>query len=230
MSVTTSAKVPSGHFKILYFASAASYTSKDYEILPAPLPISELFQLLEERYNDMKSKVLESCLVTVNLAYVDIPENANKSDFVIKDGDEVAIIPPTSLPLGIQQRPLFVIVQGPSPAYKTLTRLNLHPQSLSSPETPPSVLPLRSNTTHKPLRKERTETPPEYRKRGKNTHSTRQYRDSRDTASECLGTESPSLGGQRAHTRFGKRSEELRVRRIGNTRRGLSRGIREVVV
>ncbi|PBP26495.1 ribosomal protein s28e [Diplocarpon rosae] len=78
MSVTTSAKAPSGHFKILYFASAASYTSKDYEIIPAPLPVTELFQLLEERYEDMKSK------------------NAKESDFIIKDGDEVAIIPPVS--------------------------------------------------------------------------------------------------------------------------------------
>ena len=72
--MSTSAKVPAGHFKILYFASAGSYTAKDSEHLPAPLPIAKLFETLEERYNGMKSKVLESCLVTVNLEYVDIPE------------------------------------------------------------------------------------------------------------------------------------------------------------
>ncbi|KAK6587263.1 hypothetical protein PZA11_000553 [Diplocarpon coronariae] len=96
MVVMISAKVPAGHFKILYFASAASYTSKDYDVLPAPLPIAELFRTLEERYTGMESKVLGSCLVTVNLVYVDMPENADESEFVIKDGDEVAIIPPVS--------------------------------------------------------------------------------------------------------------------------------------
>ncbi|KAL5320805.1 hypothetical protein ACEPPN_011615 [Leptodophora sp. 'Broadleaf-Isolate-01'] len=96
--MSTSAKVPAGHFKILYFASAGSYTAKDSEHLPAPLPIAKLFETLEEKYNGMKSKVLESCLVTVNLEYVDIPEGADdESDFTIKEGDEVAIIPPAKL-------------------------------------------------------------------------------------------------------------------------------------
>ncbi|KAL2065002.1 hypothetical protein VTL71DRAFT_4142 [Oculimacula yallundae] len=92
-----SAKMPSGHFKILYFASASSYSATDSEYLPAPLPIAKLFETLEEKYNGMKSKVLESCLVTVNLEYVDVPEGADaESDFIIKEGDEVAIIPPVS--------------------------------------------------------------------------------------------------------------------------------------
>lgn len=93
----SSAGVPAGHFTILYFASASSYTSKDSEILPAPLPIAKLFDTLEERYRGMKSKVLETCLVTVNLEYVDVPAGAGvASDAVIKTGDEVAIIPPVS--------------------------------------------------------------------------------------------------------------------------------------
>jgi molybdopterin converting factor small subunit len=45
----------------------------------------------------MKAKVLESCLVTINLEYVDIPEAAGgDTEIVIKEGDEVAIIPPVS--------------------------------------------------------------------------------------------------------------------------------------
>jgi molybdopterin converting factor small subunit len=95
--MSTSLKVPAGHFKVLYFASASSYTSKDSEILPAPLPLSKLFETLEGKYNGMKAKVLESCLVTINLEYVDIPEEDNaKSEPMIQEGDEVAIIPPVS--------------------------------------------------------------------------------------------------------------------------------------
>ncbi|TVY15718.1 Molybdopterin synthase sulfur carrier subunit [Lachnellula arida] len=88
-------KAPAGHFTVLYFASASSYTSKNNESLPAPLPLSKLFDTLEEKYNGMKAKVLVSCLVTVNLEYVDIPEDC-ASEPVIKEGDEVAIIPPVS--------------------------------------------------------------------------------------------------------------------------------------
>jgi molybdopterin converting factor small subunit len=45
----------------------------------------------------MKAKILDSCLVTVNLEYVDIPENVTgKGDIAINAGDEVAIIPPVS--------------------------------------------------------------------------------------------------------------------------------------
>ena len=90
-------KPPAGHFNVLYFASASSFTSKDYDALPAPLPLRSLFDTLEEKYQGIKEKVLSSCLVTVNLDYVDIPdaEDANVQ-FTIKAGDEVAIIPPVS--------------------------------------------------------------------------------------------------------------------------------------
>ncbi|KAI2614079.1 molybdopterin synthase small subunit CnxG [Hypoxylon fragiforme] len=73
-------KPPKGHFNILYFASASSFTSKEFETLPAPLPLWKF-----------------SCLVTVNLDYVDIPDANNESSTaMIEDGDEVAIIPPVS--------------------------------------------------------------------------------------------------------------------------------------
>ncbi|KAL1852119.1 hypothetical protein Daus18300_012266 [Diaporthe australafricana] len=92
-------KAPSGHFNLLYFASAGSFTGKQYEALPAPLPLRKLFATLEERYSGIKPKVLESSLITINLNYVDVPEDANDGgadEVVIQEGDEVAIIPPVS--------------------------------------------------------------------------------------------------------------------------------------
>lgn len=92
-------KPPSGHFNLLYFASASTFTGKQYEALPAPLPLRKLFATLEEQYTGIKPKVLESSLVTINLNYVDVPEDSNEGgadEPVIQEGDEVAIIPPVS--------------------------------------------------------------------------------------------------------------------------------------
>ncbi|KAJ8129233.1 hypothetical protein O1611_g4398 [Lasiodiplodia mahajangana] len=93
-------KPPKGHFMVLYFASASSFTAKEYDTFLAPLPITKLFDALEEKHNGMKDKILSSCLVTVNLNYVDVPksegEEGSESSFVIQEGDEVAIIPPVS--------------------------------------------------------------------------------------------------------------------------------------
>lgn len=69
----------------------------EFEELPAPLPLSKLFDTLEEKYSGIKAKVLESCLVTINLEYVNVPEDgAGEGGLIIKEGDEVAIIPPVS--------------------------------------------------------------------------------------------------------------------------------------
>lgn len=91
-------KPPQGHFNILYFASAGSYTSRNVEALPAPLPLRKLFGTLEERYNGIQASVLDHCLVTINLTYVDVPggEDDGAEDIIIQEGDEVAIIPPVS--------------------------------------------------------------------------------------------------------------------------------------
>jgi molybdopterin converting factor small subunit len=90
-------KAPPGHFLLLYFASAASYTAKDFETFEAPLPLSSLFDHLEKHYIGIKQKVLDSCLVTINLEYVDIPDcEKGNGETIIKAGDEVAIIPPVS--------------------------------------------------------------------------------------------------------------------------------------
>ncbi|KAL2758766.1 hypothetical protein ACRALDRAFT_1075211 [Sodiomyces alcalophilus JCM 7366] len=94
--MTAVPRPPSGHFNVLYFASANSFTSKQYEALPAPLPLGQLFDALEERHPGMKSNILDSCLVTVNLEYVDVPADGQASGTIIKEGDEVAIIPPVS--------------------------------------------------------------------------------------------------------------------------------------
>jgi len=95
--MAASSRAPPGYFTILYFASASSHTWKDSEFLAAPLRISKLFDVLENRYTGMKAKVLESCLVTLNLEYVDLTEfTTDAADIIIKEGDELAIIPPVS--------------------------------------------------------------------------------------------------------------------------------------
>jgi molybdopterin converting factor small subunit len=95
--MSTASAAPEGHFNILYFASASSHTQKESEPLPAPLPLGRLFPELESRYPGFQAKILDSCLVTVNLDYVDVlPESDSAGGAVIKAGDEVAIIPPVS--------------------------------------------------------------------------------------------------------------------------------------
>ncbi len=100
-----------GQFTLLYFASAASYTQKSSDRFSAPLPVSQLFQLLEENYPGMQKAVLDTCAVTINLDYVDLESEEPHDDDdshshdegkkmpnsrMIQEGDEVAIIPPVS--------------------------------------------------------------------------------------------------------------------------------------
>lgn len=87
---------------MLYFASAASFTRKAFDDFPAPLDLARLSQFLESKYFGIKQGVLDSCAVTLNLEYVDMDE-ARASGFgntatavMIREGDEVAIIPPVS--------------------------------------------------------------------------------------------------------------------------------------
>lgn len=82
-------------FTILYFAAASSYTGLESEKLPAPLPLSKLFETVEARYNGITAQVLKGCAVTVNLDYVDVPTEGEE-DVLIRVGDEVGIIPPVS--------------------------------------------------------------------------------------------------------------------------------------
>lgn len=80
-------------FTIHYFATASQYTSKNTESLPAPLPLSALFPLLEERYPGITEKVLCSCGVSVDGEYVDVEVD---KEIVILGHQEVAVIPPVS--------------------------------------------------------------------------------------------------------------------------------------
>lgn len=88
------AKPPPGHFVMLYFASAASYTQTKSEYLPAPMSHRQLLKDLELKYPGIRAKVLDSSAWTVNLDYIDIDPEADQE--WIQDGDEVAIIPPVS--------------------------------------------------------------------------------------------------------------------------------------
>jgi molybdopterin converting factor small subunit len=91
------AKAPAGHFTILYFAAASTFIGKTSEHIPAPVRARDIFTKLEERYPGIRSKVLSSCAMTVNMEYVDVGEDdAEDADKQIVEGDEVAIIPPVS--------------------------------------------------------------------------------------------------------------------------------------
>ncbi|KAL5119423.1 hypothetical protein ACEQ8H_002692 [Pleosporales sp. CAS-2024a] len=86
-----------GRFSILYFAAASTFTKKASESLAAPVKTRDLFDTLEQKYPGIKDKVLASCAVTVNLEYIDVDGgDGADADGEIKEGDEVAIIPPVS--------------------------------------------------------------------------------------------------------------------------------------
>ena len=84
---------PSGQFKLLYFASATTFTKISSETLQAPTTPKKLYDTLDEKYPGIKDKVLHSSALTINLEYIDMDADAEQE---IKEGDEVAIIPPVS--------------------------------------------------------------------------------------------------------------------------------------
>ncbi|PLB51547.1 cystathionine beta-lyase [Aspergillus steynii IBT 23096] len=81
-------------FQIHYFSTASAYTGKPTERLPAPLPLSQLFDVLESKYPGIKEKVLSSCSVSLGDEYVDV--DVDGDGLVIPTGGEVAVIPPVS--------------------------------------------------------------------------------------------------------------------------------------
>jgi molybdopterin converting factor small subunit len=91
-------RAPAGHFTVLYFASSSSYTHKQHDYFPGPLLLSQVPDLLEMQYPGIKEKLLGSCMLTVNLDYVDAEEEAAKGEqgLTVQPGDDLAIIPPVS--------------------------------------------------------------------------------------------------------------------------------------
>ena len=94
-------QTPPGHFRILYFASAASFTHKELDTFAAPVTAGNIFGLLERLYPGMTQAVLSTCAITINLEYIDIDNSdsgvdGSDSKTMIREGDEVAIIPPVS--------------------------------------------------------------------------------------------------------------------------------------
>jgi len=83
---------PPGHFNLLYFAAASSHTCKVYEPLPAGTCLGDLGALLERKYPGFES-LLQICQLTVNLEFVD---PVSQADLVLREEDEVAILPPVS--------------------------------------------------------------------------------------------------------------------------------------
>ncbi|CAG8624197.1 11006_t:CDS:2 [Paraglomus brasilianum] len=76
---------------VLYFASACDATGLSSESLTFPLPqmrICELEDKLKARHEKLKN-ILDICMFAVNKEY------CGKDD-IVKEGDEVAIIPPVS--------------------------------------------------------------------------------------------------------------------------------------
>lgn len=55
--------------------------------------IGKLYDVLDEKYPGIKRMVLDTCMVTVNLEYIDLEDEPERE---LKEGDEVAIIPPVS--------------------------------------------------------------------------------------------------------------------------------------
>ncbi|ORY84328.1 hypothetical protein BCR37DRAFT_391918 [Protomyces lactucae-debilis] len=96
----------SANAEILFFAALTDFTkSKSCQLYLPPLdgdanrgvPISQLKSLLLQQQaalldNDQARAVLETCAVAVNLEYIDWDD----STFIVKPGDEVALIPPVS--------------------------------------------------------------------------------------------------------------------------------------
>ncbi|OAR02425.1 hypothetical protein LLEC1_06179 [Akanthomyces lecanii] len=89
------AAAATGQCTVLYFAGASSYTGMESEAFPAPMPLGQLFAALESRHPGIGARILDSCLVTVNLDYVDVPKNDDEG-VMIQAADEVALIPPVS--------------------------------------------------------------------------------------------------------------------------------------
>jgi molybdopterin converting factor small subunit len=124
-SKSTSTSTSTGTFTLLLFASASTFAGDQETLtLPAPTTLRAVFSTLERRFPGMTRQILRSSAVTVNLEYVDFDPDglleldrgggggggedgdgnrANEQrkgedglDMLVREGDEVGIIPPVS--------------------------------------------------------------------------------------------------------------------------------------
>ena len=87
---------PTNHFTLLYWGPATSFTGKGRDYIKGPLKVTELFNVIERMYPGMKHNQLDSCAVSVNGEYADLNPVEGEETLMLKEGDEVAIIPPVS--------------------------------------------------------------------------------------------------------------------------------------
>jgi molybdopterin converting factor small subunit len=78
-------------FTVLYFGPLKSLTGKSSETIGSDITITQLLSHLATAYEDVQ--LIKSCAVSVNLEYVDSEEYDQTT---LKNGDEVALIPPVS--------------------------------------------------------------------------------------------------------------------------------------
>ncbi|CAG8589470.1 2671_t:CDS:2 [Diversispora eburnea] len=87
----------SKEFKVLYFASAKDATNLSSETIsfpssnPSSISLQELTQILKSRHKKL-GKILEHSMYAINMKYVEIDDTS----IFVKEGDEVAVIPPVS--------------------------------------------------------------------------------------------------------------------------------------
>ena len=75
--------------KILYFSQIKDLVGKNEEIIEfSGETVRDLIEVLSQKYPNVK-EVLNKSMFAIN-------ENYEKTDFVLKDDDTVAIIPPVS--------------------------------------------------------------------------------------------------------------------------------------
>lgn len=86
----------SEQIRVLYFASASTFTKKRSESFKVPGSLTGLFEMLESRYPGFRKQVLSCSAITLNLEYVDIEDETSDSPIILRGGDEIGIIPPVS--------------------------------------------------------------------------------------------------------------------------------------
>jgi molybdopterin converting factor subunit 1 len=78
---------------VLYFASARDVVGVASETMDVPTSLGELTDILTSKYGTELRKILDHSLYAVNMDYV---EKSAEVNVMLKDKDEIAIIPPVS--------------------------------------------------------------------------------------------------------------------------------------